>query len=103
LAFGMLTEDVVVECRTIPVDDVCPSGDVVREERTRPYLAASLGAAGAIALISAIDAYRGARRRNRVPEGFSLFRFDPQGARIGLPRVALTGSQTRIELFRLTF
>ena len=64
VAFGWLREDILIECRTPPVAGVCPSNDIVREERERPYLAAGLGVAGALALFAAIDAYRGVSSRN---------------------------------------
>ena len=83
-AFGWFRENVVIECRTPPVNNECAPADVVREDRERPYLATGIGVAGAIALFAAIDAYRGASANNRaaVPAVTVAMR-DRVSARIG--------------------
>lgn len=64
VAFGYLTENIAVDCRTIPVNNTCPPEDILGERSERPYLAPSIGVAAGLALIGAIDAFVGARRAN---------------------------------------
>ncbi len=105
VAFGYLAEDVRIECRVPPVGGVCPPNDVVSEERERPYLTAALGAAGALALIAAIDAYRGASGRNRAAgTGVTVAVLDGLNGRLGLPALALNRrGAVSVGLLRLEF
>jgi hypothetical protein len=59
-AAGYFVTRVDVDCRSVPVDGTCPSGDVLGEDRKRPYLTAGLATAAAITLLGAIDAAIGA-------------------------------------------
>ncbi|MEZ4417616.1 MAG: tetratricopeptide repeat protein [Gemmatimonadota bacterium] len=102
VAFGVLSDDIVIECRSIPVNNVCPPGDIADQTSTRPYLAPALGVAGALTVITAIEAYRGAKRRNG--DVSSLVSVDTEGGgglRLGVPAVSVGPTGTRIELFRL--
>ena len=74
-AAGYLITRVDVECRSVPVNGTCPGEDVLREDRSRPYLAPGLVAAGALTLLGAIDAAigvsssRGSPAQSRVDMG----------------------------------
>ena len=74
-AAGYLITRVDVECRSVPVNGTCPGEDVLREDRSRPYLAPGLVAAGALTLLGAIDAAigvsssRGSPAESRVDMG----------------------------------
>lgn len=102
VAFGLLSEDIVIECRSIPVNNVCPPGDVAGEERTRPYLVPALGAAGALTLAAAIEAWRGAGRSG-TGVGSLVQVGAVDGPRLRVPAVSAGPNGTRIELFRWTF
>ncbi len=105
VAFGYLAEDVRIECRVAPVGGVCPPNDIVSEQRERPYLTAALGAAGALALIAAIDAYRGASGKNRAAgTGVTVAFHDGPSGRLGLPALALDRrGAVSVGLLRLEF
>lgn len=102
VAFGLLSEDIVIECRSIPVNNVCPPGDVAGEERTRPYLVPALGAAAALTLAAAIEAWRGAGRSG-TGAGSLVQVGAVEGTRLRVPAVSAGPNGTRIELFRWTF
>jgi tetratricopeptide (TPR) repeat protein len=55
---------VSVLCLAPPVDGVCAPSQMLERQTERPYLVAGVGAAAAIGVFGAIDAYRGAQRRN---------------------------------------
>jgi len=57
---GYFVTRVDVDCRSVPVNGTCPPGDVLGEDRKRPYLTAGLATAAAITLLGAIDAALGA-------------------------------------------
>jgi hypothetical protein len=59
-AAGYFVTRVDVDCRSVPVNGTCPPGDVLGEDRKRPYLTAGLATAAAITLLGAIDAALGA-------------------------------------------
>lgn len=63
LGFGLMSQKVTVECLA-QTDDSCPSGQVRSEIVERPMLMAGLGAAVALAVISAFEARSGARKAN---------------------------------------
>jgi len=65
LGFGLLSQDVTVECLArVGEGEPCPSGQARDEIAERPMLAVGLGAAVAVAVISALEARSGARKAN---------------------------------------
>jgi tetratricopeptide (TPR) repeat protein len=75
---GFLITRVEVNCRSVPVGGQCPPEDVLSEDETRPYLTAGLIAAGALAVLGAIDAAMGADRSTGTRLG-SRVRAGPNG------------------------
>lgn len=86
----------------VRVADECPSEFVIRESTESPYLATGLVVAAALAVGSAIDAYRGARKANRAPRGAPL---QNDRGKVTLEPPRLRGSVHRLEfeLVRLRF
>jgi tetratricopeptide (TPR) repeat protein len=66
-AAGYFVTRVDVDCRSVPVNGTCPAGDVLGENRKRPYLTAGVATAAAITLLGAIDAALGARNAGGRP------------------------------------
>jgi hypothetical protein len=63
-ATGILYKETTVRCLSELTDGVCPAGQVYSSAEETPYLVAGLGAAGAMALIAAIEAFVSAKRLN---------------------------------------
>ncbi|MEX2282480.1 MAG: hypothetical protein WEE89_08345 [Gemmatimonadota bacterium] len=53
-----------VDCLSPPVNGRCPADQISNQETTRPYLVPGVAAAAVIGVWGAIDAYRGAGKRN---------------------------------------
>ena len=97
VATGFLVEQTDVVCLAPPVNGVCPPDQVLREEVSRPYLVPGIAAAAAVGFFGAIDAVRGARRRNaEAATGIRLghtslhppaLTVSPTGARLALVRL----------------
>jgi hypothetical protein len=64
LTAGLSITRLEVDCLSVPVDGRCPPGLVVDERVERPYLLPGALAAAAIGVLGALDAHRGARRRD---------------------------------------
>lgn len=94
-ATGLLVERVAIDCLIVPVDDFCPADQIANERTERPYRTAGFGAAAAITLLGAIDAYFGARSQNERAAG--------AGARLEVPALRLGLADVRLELLRLRF
>jgi len=105
IAFGILSEDIVIQCRSIPVDGVCPTQDIASEERTRPYLAPALGAAGGLTVLAVWEAYRNAKGRSGDLGSLVQIRSTTDGSirRWGMPRLTVGPTGTAVEWFRMVF
>lgn len=66
---GLLVEESRVDCLSPPVGGRCPAEQVLRETTERPLLVPALAAAAGAAILSAVDARRGAVRRNAEAAG----------------------------------
>ena len=65
LGFGLMSQDVTVECLArVGESESCPSNEVRGRVVDRPMLAVGLGAAVAVAVISALEARSGANKAN---------------------------------------
>jgi tetratricopeptide (TPR) repeat protein len=95
-ATGLLVERVAIDCLVVPVDNFCPPDQIANERIERPYRTLGLGAAAAITVLGAIDAYFGARSQNARAAGAS-------GARLEVPSLHLGMTDVRLELLRLRF
>ncbi len=99
LAAGLLVEQTEVVCLAPPVGGECPPDQVLREEVSRPYLVPAAAVAAGAGILGAIDAFRGARRRNAEAAA---------GIRIGTgslhpPAVRLDQDVVRLDLVRFRF
>lgn len=105
LAFGVLHETISVECLSVPVDNFCPQDDIVSEEADRPYLVPALGAALALTVIGAIDAFTAARGANRraAEDVRGSSSVGAPGPRLEPPSLAATPSRIRLEIVRVRF
>lgn len=97
IAAGLLIEKTEVACLSPPVDGVCPPDQVARSDAEHPYLLPAVAVAAGFTLFGAIDAYRGAKKRN-AEAGVRV-----GGALVVPPafHVALDG--VRLELLRVHF
>lgn len=102
IAFGVMTESVEVQCLSVPVNNFCPPEEVVGERVTRPYFAPSVGAAAALTIIGAIDAYFGARSAN-ARAAAAASGSGSSGVRLERPALVPTLHDLRIELLRVRF
>jgi tetratricopeptide (TPR) repeat protein len=111
VAAGLLVKRLEVDCLSPPVNGRCPAGQVANQQEKRPYLLPALALALAIDVYGAIDAYRGARRRNS--EAARSSRIGPDG-RVGndgrkrgpalaLPAINVGLHDVRIDLLRVRF
>jgi hypothetical protein len=105
VAFGYLTENIAVDCRTIPVNNTCPPGDVLGERSERPYLAPAIGVAAGLALIGAIDAFIGARRANArlAAERSASPAQQEAGLRLESPELTVGPGTLGLNLLRIRF
>lgn len=97
LAAGVLIEKTEVQCLSPPVDGVCPPDQVARSAAEQPYLLPAVAVAAGITIFGAIDAYRGAKKRN-AEAGVRVGR-----ARVTAPAFHLALDGVRLELIRLHF
>jgi tetratricopeptide (TPR) repeat protein len=99
VASGFLVQDVTVRClNTPPPGQSCPLGEVLDETSERPYLVPALGAAGAITLIGAIEAF--VRARGRRAEQAAAVEELTSSFSVSGPSIRLRGG--RVELSLLT-
>lgn len=64
LAAGLGVQRTSIECLSPAQDGVCPPDHILRQDTRRPYLVPAAGTALGVAVLGAIDAYRGAQRAN---------------------------------------
>ncbi len=80
----------------------CPQERVIGEEVDTPYLTYGLAAAGAVAVIGAIEAYFRARGR-RSREAGSLLAMEVGQGRLSGPSVSTQGRRLQVNLIRVSF
>jgi tetratricopeptide (TPR) repeat protein len=98
LATGLLIKQTDVACLSPPVDGRCPPDQVLREDVSHPYLVPAIAVGVGVGLFGAIDAFRGARRRNA----------DAAASRNGsksphTPTLELGRNGVRLDLIRFRF
>ncbi|HEU5210268.1 MAG TPA: DUF6677 family protein [Longimicrobiales bacterium] len=103
LAAGLMIERARVECLTTPVDGTCPPDQVRHTDSERPFLLPGIGAAAAIGVIGAIDAWRGARRSNDAAAALLQFGARSEGASLLAPAVGWDRTGAHVALLRLRF
>lgn len=106
IAAGVFYEKVQQYCLSEPVGDVCPLGDIAFEESERPLLLPAIGAAAAITILGAIDAFAVARGSTRA-DGTGAAADDGPPARSGFhiepPAIEADGSRVQLAIVRLRF
>jgi tetratricopeptide (TPR) repeat protein len=102
LAAGILHKEVTVHCLT-PSGGTCAPGDVVEETSERPYLWAAIGAAGAVTLAGAIEAFVRARGRRREAAAAAAPPAEARGPRISGPTVAARAGRVDLALLVVRF
>jgi len=102
VAAGFLIERVTVSCVGSVSGGDCPPDRIIGEDTDRPYLVHGLAAAGAVAVIGAIESYFGARGRRHREMG-ALVAMETDGARFVAPTVEADGTRLRISLVQVTF
>jgi len=103
-AAGYFVTDVNVKCLSDPgPDGSCPEGQVLGEETDRPYLVAGVGAAAAIGVIGAVEAFVKLRRLRggSAVSGAPSVRMG--GARMSTLDVVASRGRVELRLVRLTF
>lgn len=105
VVFGELSEKIQIECRVPPTNGQCATSDVVAETREKPYRVAGYATAAAVALYSAIDAYRGASRLNSsAGTGLTITVGPLSEGGLSLPRLGLNWrGQVTVPLLGLSF
>jgi tetratricopeptide (TPR) repeat protein len=105
VAFGLSYEVVHVECRSIPVNNVCPPEDVGREWTERPYMGPAAAVAMAATLIGAWDAYRGVRRQNEAAAAVRLGSGTVTGPSLSIlpPMLTVSGDRAGVHWIRVRF
>ncbi|MGE0159716.1 MAG: hypothetical protein AB7T31_09925 [Gemmatimonadales bacterium] len=87
VAAGILYKEVTVHCLT-PSAGSCAPGDVVDESSERPYLWPAIGAAGAVTLAGAIEAFVRARGRRSEIESVRAPVQETRSLRLSGPAVS---------------
>jgi len=102
VAAGLLIKKVTVKCLSdVPPGGTCPTGQVLGQEVGHPYRIAGLGAAAAVSVIGAIEAFVKLRRRHSA--GQEVASIDLGRARVGTLEVTDSGNRVDLQLVRLVF
>ena len=102
VAAGYLFEEVTVRCVGSVSGDNCPPERIIGEDTDKPYLVHGLAAAGAVALVGAVESFFGARNR-RDREVRSLVDLEPGGARFSGPEISARGARVELQFFKVNF
>lgn len=102
VASGLLVEEVSVRCVGAVGGDECPPDRVVGEDTDTPYLVHGLAAAGAVALVAAVESYFGARGR-RTREVRSLVDLESGGPSFSGPQLSARGPRLELALLSVNF
>lgn len=106
VAAGLLVKQVMVVCANpVPSGGECPPGEIHQELTERPYLIPALGAAVAVTVVGAIEAF--VRARGRRADSTAAFSDAQAQARSGLrftgPSVATRGGRLEINFAGVRF
>lgn len=107
VAAGILVKEVTVRCLNPGSSGDCAPADVIEESTRRPYLWPALGAAAAVTLVGATEAFFRARGRRAQAEATEAAaetasrRTD--GVRLSGPTVAARGARVDVSLLSLRF
>jgi tetratricopeptide (TPR) repeat protein len=102
IATGILFKEVTVTCLN-PTSGDCPPGDVVDESSKRPYLTPAIGAAAAITVIAAIEAFVRARGRRADTADALIPTAAVSGPRVTGPSVTVRRGRVDVSVMALRF
>jgi hypothetical protein len=103
LTWGLLSEHRRIECLERRTDNFCPPEHVLSETRRRQHLTHGVGAAAAVAVLSAWEAYRSAHLMNGRSPDAERERGTSSRAVLALPAVSSSGRELRIGWLRSVF
>jgi tetratricopeptide (TPR) repeat protein len=103
VAAALLVEKVDVDCLSPPVGGVCPTDQILNKDVSRPLLLPGLGAAAVIGIVGAVDAFRGAQRKNATDAGLRMGMVGDRGVRLQAPGINAAWTGIRIDLLRVRF
>jgi len=86
---GELSDKVNIECRVPPTNGTCAADDIVSETSEKPYRTAGYLTAAAVAIYSAVDAYRGTSPSGGGSGAGITLSAGAEHPSIGLPQVGL--------------
>ena len=102
-AAGFLIEEVTVNCvGSVGAGGECPPDRVIGEVSDTPYLVHGLVAAGAVAVIGAVESFFRARGR-RSREVGALVAMEMGSARLLTPTLSADGPRLNLNLVQITF
>jgi tetratricopeptide (TPR) repeat protein len=101
LAAGFGVRRVEIACASPVQDGECPPDQVLGRSTERPYQMAGIAAAAAIGFLGALDAARGASRRNDVRR--DLPRPVTRGASLDAPAIRSVPDGVRLDFVRIRF
>ena len=102
VATGFLFKKVTVTCLN-PTSGDCAPDDIVRESTSRPYLGPAIGAAVAVTVIGAIEAFIRARSRRDEAAAALTTPLEVRGPRIVGPSVTARGGRVDVSFLALRF
>ena len=99
---GFLVKETEIRCVGSVPSGGCPPERVISETTSKPYKMYGLAAAGAVAVIGAVEAYLKARGGGGPDDG-EILAVDVGSARLVGPSVSSAGSRLHLNLVRVTF
>jgi tetratricopeptide (TPR) repeat protein len=104
VAAGILFKEITVRCLVaVGPGESCPPHQVVDETTSRPYLRPAVGAAVAVTVIGAIEAFVRARRRRAEAAGVLAPTVETRGLRLAAPSVSARRGRVDVSLLALRF
>lgn len=103
VAAGFLIEEVSVRCvGTVASGEDCPPDRIVGEESDTPYIVHGLAAAGAVALVGAVESFFRARGRRAGNVG-ALVDLTAGGRSLSGPSLSARGPRVELRVMQLNF
>ncbi|MGM0669711.1 MAG: hypothetical protein ACQET1_08325 [Gemmatimonadota bacterium] len=103
VAAGFLVEEVSVKCvGAVASGEDCPPDRVVGEESDTPYIVHGLAAAGAVALVGAVESFFRARGRRTGNVG-ALVDLAAGRSSLSGPSLSARGSRVELRVIQLNF
>lgn len=106
VAAGVMVKEVTVRCLNPGQGGDCAPGDIVDESTRRPYLVPAIGAAAAVTVIGAVEAFlraRGRRADAAAESAGTPTAARPSGPSLSGPHVAARRGRVDVALLSLSF